>query len=127
MGGLGAKYPSSVCKRVSRKCAHALRLCARGQCPACGDFAFGLVRQSKASGQNPPSFLTHASGLEVYLLATFCHSCLRLLICFGSNFVRASRSTECHPSRKFPGLAAGQIWSCAARVVGGGAPPSRST
>merc|ERR1712159_988075 len=78
-------------------------------CPACGDFAFGLVRQSKASGQNPPSFLTHASGLEVYLLATFCRSCLRLLICFGSNFVRASRSTECHPSRGSRGSLQGRF------------------
>jgi len=79
------------------------RVCARGQCPACGDCAFGLVRHGKATGRNPPSALTLASGLEVYLLAIFCRSCLRVLICFGSNFVRTSSSTECHPSRKFPG------------------------
>jgi len=99
-----------------------LRLCARGQCPACGDCAFGLVRHGKASRRNPPSPLTLASGRLVgdFFAVPVC-VCLFVLVRTSSEPVALPNATRPESSR---GLAAGQIWSSAARVVGGGLPPA---
>jgi len=99
-----------------------LRLCARGQCPACGDCAFGLVRHGKASRRNPPSPLTLASGRLVgdFFAVPVC-VCLFVLVRTSSEPVALPNATRPESSR---GLAAGQIWSSAARVVGGGPPPA---